>query len=59
STSIKNQDLSGLKSFSCSYPEAKRILLYRGAETQVVDSILCMPCEAFLRGLHPNENIME
>ncbi|MGX8717394.1 MAG: DUF4143 domain-containing protein, partial [bacterium] len=59
STSIKNQDLSGLKSFSCSYPEAKKILLYRGAETQVVDSILCMPCEAFLRCLHPNENIME
>lgn len=59
STSIKNQDLSGLKSFGSSYPEAKKILLYRGTETQVVDSILCMPCEAFLRCLHPNENIME
>ena len=58
-TTIKTKDLSGLKSFACLYPEAKKILLYRGTETQVIDSILCIPCEVFLRNLTPHENIMQ
>jgi hypothetical protein len=33
------------------YPEAQRLFLYRGCETLVVDSILCLPCEDFLRQL--------
>lgn len=50
-SSIKRQDLRGLKAFSQLYPEAKLLLLYRGTETLVEDSILCMPCETFLKHL--------
>lgn len=33
------------------YPEVWPILLHGGSEKQLVDGILCVPCEGFLRQL--------
>lgn len=46
------QDLRGLKSFGEDYPEAERILLYRGKERLLVDGIRIEPCEEFLLNLN-------
>jgi uncharacterized protein len=48
------QDLRGLKSFGEDYPEGRRWLLYRGRERLLIDDILCLPCDEFLRNLTPN-----
>ncbi|MEZ4651355.1 MAG: DUF4143 domain-containing protein [Candidatus Eisenbacteria bacterium] len=53
STILHPADLRGLKSFGDDYPEAQRMLLYRGTETRDVDGIRCVPCEVFLRALSP------
>lgn len=46
------QDLRGLKSFGEDYPEAERILLYRGKERLLIDGIKVEPCEEFLLNLN-------
>jgi predicted AAA+ superfamily ATPase len=51
SACVRREDLSSLRAFGKDYPEAQRLLLYCGNETLVVDSILCLPCENFLRQL--------
>lgn len=52
---IRPSDLRSLRSFHDEYPQAQRILLYRGKETFLRDEILVMPCRDFL----PNvENIL-
>lgn len=51
SGNITPKDLSGLKSFSVDYPEAKAILLYRGARRILQQNILCLPVEDFLLSL--------
>jgi predicted AAA+ superfamily ATPase len=48
---IHPQDLRPLKSFGEDYPEAKRVLLYRGKEKLKKDNILIQPCETFLLNL--------
>lgn len=52
---IHPQSLRSLKSFLSDYPEARAILLYRGAEKLVVDGIPCWPAEEFLKQLKPND----
>jgi predicted AAA+ superfamily ATPase len=51
SSSVQSKDLRSLKIFGLDYPEAKRILVYRGKERLLRDGILIVPCEEFLRGL--------
>lgn len=46
-------DLRGLRSFGDDYPEAQRLLLYRGRERREIDGIRCFPVEAFLAALTP------
>ncbi|OGC03745.1 ATPase [candidate division WOR-1 bacterium RIFOXYA12_FULL_43_27] len=53
STNIHPKDLSGLQSFGEEYPEAKKILLYRGQEKLLRNGISIEPCEGFLRQLNP------
>lgn len=48
---IYPKDLRPLKAFGEDYPEAERILLYRGKEKLLRDGILISPCEDFLPGL--------
>lgn len=53
SARVRPEDLSGLEAFGEDYPEAKRILLYRGRERLESRGILCLPCEDFLAALTP------
>ncbi|MEZ4652069.1 MAG: DUF4143 domain-containing protein [Candidatus Eisenbacteria bacterium] len=53
SATLHPADLRGLKAFGEDYPEARRMLIYRGNETREVDGIRCVPCERFLATLTP------
>lgn len=54
---IRPEDFRGLRSFKESYPESKTVFLYRGRDRLQQNGILCLPCEDFLRRLHPNGSI--
>ena len=58
SARIHKKMLKGLKAFREDYPEAQLLLVYRGNERLVLNGILCLPCEEFLRGLVPGKGIM-
>lgn len=50
-------DVRALRAFKEDYPQAQACLLYRGNERILIDDILCMPCEAFLRELRPGSTL--
>ena len=52
---IRPQDLRGLRAFGTDYPEASRLLLYRGTEPLLIDGIRCQPVDSFLNQLHPSQ----
>jgi predicted AAA+ superfamily ATPase len=52
---VRPQDLSGLMAFGEDYPQAERILLYRGTTRERHDGIWIVPVEEFLRGLRPDQ----
>ena len=56
SATVRRSDLRALRSFHDDYPEAQRLLLYLGDEQLHIDGVHCMPCERFLRALHPCRN---
>ena len=47
--------LKGLITFQTDYPEAQALLLYRGNERLLINNILCLPCEQFLKNLIPGQ----
>ncbi len=53
SAKVQPEHLKGLRAFAEDYPEARCLLLYRGTQRLLKDNVLCLPCEEFLRGLHP------
>jgi predicted AAA+ superfamily ATPase len=53
SESISPKDLHGLLAFCEEYPEAKPLLLYRGARKRYEKGVLILPCEEYLKHLHP------
>ena len=55
---VSTKMLRGLKSFREDYPEAQTVLLYRGQDRLVIDGVLCLPCEEFLRNLKPGNPIL-
>lgn len=57
SAKIYPESLRALEAFKRDYPEAKCVLLYRGAERVKKGDILCLPCGEFLAGIKP-ENIL-
>ncbi len=57
-TKIHPADLKPLQAFLEDYPMAKAIFLYRGEEYLREKNILCVPCEAFLRQLKPNQDLV-
>lgn len=56
---IRPLDLRGLRAFGEDYPEAGLTLLYRGKDRLLLDSVLCLPVEAFLGRLIPAAGIDE
>ena len=48
SATVHSTDLRGLKTFGSDYPQAERLLLYRGKERLLVDGIRVLPCGEFL-----------
>ena len=57
-TKISSQDTKSLEAFLTDYPEANAILLYRGKERLKIKNVLCIPCDEFLKQLHPNQPIL-
>lgn len=57
SARINNKMLKGLTAFQEDYPEAQTVLVYRGNERMLINNILCLPCEQFLRDLIPGQSI--
>lgn len=51
---VSSRMLRGLKNFREDYPEAQTILLYRGKDRLKKEGVLCLPCEEFLKNLHPD-----
>jgi predicted AAA+ superfamily ATPase len=45
---VHSADLRGLKTFGEDYPQAERLLLYRGKEQLLIDGIRVVPCGEFL-----------
>ena len=45
---VHSADLRGLKTFGEDYPQAERLLLYRGKERLLIDGIRVVPCREFL-----------
>ncbi len=58
-TSVRPEDLRGLRSFGDEYPEAGRFLLYRGDRRYLIDGVLCLPVSDFLLRLHPDHPIAD
>jgi predicted AAA+ superfamily ATPase len=54
---IRPEDLRGLRSFGKKYPQARRVVLYRGREHLIQDDIVCLPVQQFLLSLHPSRTI--
>ncbi len=54
---VRPQDLRGLRTFGQDFPEAGRLLLYRGEERFERDGVLCVPCEEFLKQLRPGRAV--
>lgn len=57
SDQVRAEDLRGLQAFATDYPEARCLLLYRGGERLKRSQTLCLPCEQFLRELHPDREM--
>jgi len=54
---IRPEDLRSLSEFQKDYPTAKTFFLYRGSEKRMINNILCLPCEQFLKELSPGSNL--
>ena len=54
---VRPADLRGLTAFGDEYPEARRILLYRGEHRLVRRDILCLPIEPFLMSLNSERGL--
>jgi len=52
---LRRNELRPLKTFHQDYPECQPIFVYRGNERLLIDNILCIPCESFLKGIEPNQ----
>ena len=50
---LSPKDFSGLKSFADDYPEAQRIMLYRGKERLLRNGVMCIPVDEYLKSLKP------
>ncbi len=56
---VYRRDLRPLKAFRDDYPEAEAALLYRGRDRLEIDGIRCLPVADFLRGVVPDQGLLE
>jgi len=54
---IRLENLRSLKEFQKDYPQSKVAFLYRGNEKRLINNILCLPCDDFLKQLSPDKDI--
>ena len=54
---VRPEDLRGQRSFGDEYPEAMRLLLYRGQDRLLVGDVLCLPVADFLSRLRPDRSL--
>ncbi len=57
SNRIRPGELRSLIEFRKDYPISKTMLLYRGTERLLINNVLCVPCEEFLKGLRPESSL--
>lgn len=50
---VRPEDLRSLTEFRKDYPKSKTLLLYRGKEKLLINQVICIPCEMFLKTLTP------
>jgi len=55
---VRKNDLRPLKTFQHDYPECNPLFVYRGKEKLLIDNILCVPCETFLKSIEPNQPLI-
>nr|WP_218915036.1 DUF4143 domain-containing protein [Desulfurivibrio alkaliphilus] len=55
---VHGKDLRGLQAFREDYPEASVLLLHLGQERLEIKGIPCLPCEEFLKGMHPDRPLL-
>ena len=55
---LRKNDLRPLKTFHQDYPECKPVFIYRGNEKLLIDNILCLPCESFLKVIKPDHPLI-
>ena len=56
---LRGKDFLGLVEFLKDYPEARAIVLYRGRDRLKMKGIPCIPCQVFLKALHPTASMGE
>jgi predicted AAA+ superfamily ATPase len=54
---ILPRDLRSLRAFGREYPGARLLLLYRGQDQLLMDGVLCVPCDRFLKALRPGQSL--
>jgi len=52
---VRRNELRSLRTFHQDYPECNPIFVYRGDEKLLIDNILCIPCETFLKSMKPDK----
>ncbi|MFV2073965.1 MAG: ATP-binding protein [Thermoanaerobaculales bacterium] len=54
---VRSNDVRALRSFRDDYPECEAIFVYRGEERLLIDGILCVPGDEFLRSMRPERGL--
>lgn len=57
SARVRPKDLSGLRSFGADYPEARRVLLYRGRDRLLLDGVHVTPIADYLKSITPKRDL--
>lgn len=55
---VYRRDVKSLRAFCEDYPQATPCLLYRGVDRIVLDGVVCLPCDDFLRQLVPDRTLL-
>jgi predicted AAA+ superfamily ATPase len=56
---VRSHDLRALRSFRDDYPECQPIFVYRGDQRLLIDGVLCVPGDEFLRSMRPERGLTE